>query len=290
MPSGSHSTDLAGLLRTPLGLTNVEIRAFPPRWKTMDEVIVTHRYGLLLDGDIHYRCEGVTTRLLAGQQMFTPAWSRRQWWSKGGCRLLWCEFTTEHLPLEIGSLLFRKGGDMKLEKAGLERMLKLWPGMHLPYEKTGQTRGVPGAPSEEVQLVLEGELKASLARFWFEASLVNGHSTRAKTFRQLAHPEVKAARSWLHAHYRQPNALEAFYQWLPLSPNHFRILFKKATGCTVQDYLLRLRQRRARFLAHETDLPLKQIAADVGYENPLFFSRQYRKFWGHPPSEDRKIV
>ena len=286
MPSDNSSTALAGLLRTTLGITNVARQTFPPRWKTRDEVIVTHRYGMLLDGDIHYRCEGVTTLLRAGQQMFAPAWSRRQWWSKGGCRLLWCEFATEHLPLEIGSLLFRKGGDMKLEKAGLERMLKLWPGMHLPYEKTGLARGVPGAPPEELQLVLEGELKASLARFWFETSLVTSKSS----LQHNTHPEVRAALAWLDSHYQEPDVLEAFYRWLPLSPNHFRILFKKATGSTVQDYLLRLRQRRARFLVHETGRPLKQIAAEVGYENPLFFSRQYRKFWGHPPSEDRKIA
>jgi hypothetical protein len=78
MPSHSPSAALADLLRTTLGITNVARQTFPPRWKTRDEVIVTHRYGLLLDGDIHYRCEGVTTRLLVGQQMFTPAWSRRQ--------------------------------------------------------------------------------------------------------------------------------------------------------------------------------------------------------------------
>ena len=178
---------------------------------------------------------------------------------------------------------------MVLEKAALQRMLKLWPGVHLPYENTGLARGIPGAPTEEIQLVLEGELKASLSRFWLEASVVASHSARAQTPGQRVHPEVKAAITWLQTHYRQPNALEVFYRWLSLSPNHFRILFKKATGGTVQNYLLRLRQLRARFLAHESDLPLKQIAADVGYENPLFFSRQYRRFWGHPPSEDRKI-
>jgi AraC-like DNA-binding protein len=200
--------------------------------------------------------------------------------------LLWCEFATEHLPLEIGSLLFRSTGDMRLEKSALVRMLKLWPGMHLPYEKTGLARGVLGAPPEELQLVLEGELKASLARFWFEAFLV----PRKSTVQRNMHPEVRAALAWLDSHYQEPDVLEAFYRWLPISPNHFRVLFKNTTGGTVQNYLFRLRQRRARFLVHEIGRLLKQIAAEVGYENPLYFSRQYRKFWGHPPGEDRKIV
>ncbi len=290
MTESDLSQALGALLRTPFGITNVERSRYPEGKRTPDDVIVTHRYVLVLEGGLEYRCEGVATRVEAGEQIFVPAWSRRQWWTTGwgGCELLFCEFATEHSLLDFGGLLLRHREPRGLEKAALNRMLRSWPGKRLPYEGTGLAVGVTGAPVERVQLLLEGELKASLARFWQNARPVHGpQASRSETERTI-HPEVVAAMEWLQAHYCETDVLDAFYQWLPLSPNHFRLLFKKAKADTVQGVVTRLRMRRARYLAHQTDRPFKQIASEVGYSNPLFFSRQYRNFWGHSPSRDRR--
>lgn len=290
MPSSHLFAVLAGLLKTDMAITNVECTSFSRGFKSRDEVIVSHRYIFLIEGGVHYRTDSGLVRLKPGQQLFVPAWTRRVWRATSASRLLWCEFVTEHFSQQLDSPLVRRGGDMGLEEATLARMLKLWPGVHLPYEDTGLAINVPGSPSENACLVLEGELKASLARFWQEALPADASGNRTFSNSRNMHPDVKMALDWLEAHYQNPDALNQFYQLLPLSPNHFRILFKKATGVTVQNHLLRLRHRRARFLLHESSRPLKQIAFESGYENPQFFSRQYRKFWGHSPSQDRKTA
>jgi len=93
---------LQALLRAPLLVTGGRLEFFSPGWKTPDEVIVTHRFLVILEGVIDYTVEGQTHRLKAGVQFFVPAWCRREWTAPkrvGGCRLLWCEFSSGAVTL-----------------------------------------------------------------------------------------------------------------------------------------------------------------------------------------------
>jgi transcriptional regulator GlxA family with amidase domain len=125
-----------------------------------------------------------------------------------------------------------------------------------------------------------------LARFFSSARAVAPTDGDSADLRPV-HAEVRAALAWLEQNHARPDALDAFYEALAMSPNHFRRLFREATRSTVQESLSRMRLRRARHLVNHTAWPLKRIAVECGYRDPLFFSRQYRRFWGHPPRADR---
>ena len=64
--------------------------------------------------------------------------------------------------------------------------------------------------------------------------------------------------------------------------------FKSATGTTLHNYLLQTKIAHARRLLGETDLPLKTVAARLGYDNVYFFSRQFREIAGVPPGIYRR--
>ena len=64
--------------------------------------------------------------------------------------------------------------------------------------------------------------------------------------------------------------------------------FKRATGTTLHAYTLQCRIAAARELLGETDLPIKSIAARLGYADTYFFSRQFRAMTGVPPGAYRK--
>ena len=64
---------LRELLSTSVGLTNVESRIVPQGFRSKDEVIVTHRFILLLAGAINYRLDGGVLRLEAGMRVLVPA-------------------------------------------------------------------------------------------------------------------------------------------------------------------------------------------------------------------------
>lgn len=64
---------------------------------------------------------------------------------------------------------------------------------------------------------------------------------------------------------------------------YFSMLFKKETGYSPKQYLLNLRMEKARCLLLDTYLDITCIAHSVGYEDPLLFSKQFKKKYGHSP-------
>jgi transcriptional regulator GlxA family with amidase domain len=170
-------------------------------------------------------------------------------------------------PVSLPSLLHVVGRAEDGVEDGLRRMLAGWP----PEGRAGALR-------------LEAEAKALAVRFWSAAEATEA----GRMAKPAAHPEVRRARVWLELNYARPDALEVFYGELTLSPNHFRLLFRRETGETVQAMLARLRLRRARYLVRETTWPMKRIAAETGFADPLYFSSCYRDFWGSAPTADRE--
>ena len=49
--------------------------------------------------------------------------------------------------------------------------------------------------------------------------------------------------------------------------------FKKAVGCSPQEYLVNLRMEKAKNLLKNTDMPINAVAAAVGYQDQLHFQR-----------------
>jgi AraC family transcriptional regulator of arabinose operon len=72
-----------------------------------------------------------------------------------------------------------------------------------------------------------------------------------------------------------------------LSESHYAALFRHSTGYGALQYQTRLRMGLARELLDTTDRAVASIAHEVGYSDPLYFSRQFRRIHGMSPSEYR---
>jgi len=72
-----------------------------------------------------------------------------------------------------------------------------------------------------------------------------------------------------------------------LSRAQYTRRFLQITGAAPNTFVIRKRIERACLLLRETDLPIKAIAASLGYDDVGFFSRQVRRFAGRPPSQVR---
>lgn len=263
---------LRSQLRHPITVTNVGHRIFTPGIAAQDEIVTTNRLILVLRGRLQYRMEDRGFRFEAGTQFFVPAWIRRfsRVPSREQCEAVWCEFEIEGGEVTPQAAFHRKMTEVaaKLERKAYRRVQAHWV-----------------RQDEWSALQMEGELKAMLARFWTEAS----PPKRAKVAEDLPiHPKVKEALRWLAEHYREKDALAELYREVGISPNYLRLQFQAAMACSPGEYLQRLRLRQARYLLLETGLPQKQIAAEVGYDDPLYFSRIYRRFWGKAPGAGRK--
>jgi AraC-like DNA-binding protein len=70
--------------------------------------------------------------------------------------------------------------------------------------------------------------------------------------------------------------------------DHFSRIFKNVVGQSPQAFLVRCKIDRARQLLLETQLSISQIASALGYEDVFFFSRQFKRKVGCPPTAYRQ--
>jgi AraC-like DNA-binding protein len=70
-----------------------------------------------------------------------------------------------------------------------------------------------------------------------------------------------------------------------LSRSQFTRRFTVLAGVSPMEFVIRSRLNTARQLVRETDMKLAQIAAELGYCDVYFFSRQFKQRFGRPPSD-----
>lgn len=95
---------------------------------------------------------------------------------------------------------------------------------------------------------------------------------------------IQQAAQYLAAHPQEPFRLSKVAADCGLSPSRFSHLFKAELGITPQRFSENLRLEFARHLLTQTNLPVAEIATEVGFADPLYFSRRYRAMFGHAPT------
>lgn len=78
--------------------------------------------------------------------------------------------------------------------------------------------------------------------------------------------------------------MERIYSRLDISAAHAETLFASAFGMTPVAYRKQLRMRRARELLVSSQLNVSETSYAVGYTDPLYFSRIFRKYFSVTPS------
>jgi AraC-like DNA-binding protein len=73
-----------------------------------------------------------------------------------------------------------------------------------------------------------------------------------------------------------------------LSPEYLSRLFKKTTGENLSDYISRCRLEAGLHMIRNTDMALKKVAAECGYQNVGYFSTSFKKQFGRTPASVRK--
>lgn len=90
-------------------------------------------------------------------------------------------------------------------------------------------------------------------------------------------------------HLEQSITLDQLARHVGLSRQHLIEVFREATGFPPIDYFLRMRIQRAGQLLDLTDLTVKQVGSALGFHDPYYFSRLFKKITGLSPTQYRDI-
>ena len=102
--------------------------------------------------------------------------------------------------------------------------------------------------------------------------------------------EMEFARRYFNEHYNEPISIQEYAESRNMSVCYFQRNFKQIVKHTPMQYLLTIRVNNAASLLEITDYSMAEIAAIVGYEDPLYFSRLFRKIKGVSPRDYRNLV
>lgn len=102
--------------------------------------------------------------------------------------------------------------------------------------------------------------------------------------------EMEKAVRFFHENLANNIEIEAYARQLHMSTCWFIRSFKEYAGMPPGRYLTDIRIRKAKELLESTDYSVGEIGGIIGYDNPLYFSRIFKKTAGVSPAEYRKAA
>ncbi|RCW45536.1 response regulator [Paenibacillus prosopidis] len=101
---------------------------------------------------------------------------------------------------------------------------------------------------------------------------------------------VGQMKQYILEHSRQDISLELMAKRIGLSPFYMSKMFKEQAGINYIDFLTECRIERAKTLMSDPALSLKEITFEVGYHDPNYFSKVFKKMCGASPTDYRKAI
>ncbi|GAB5617167.1 AraC family transcriptional regulator [Faecalimonas canis] len=104
---------------------------------------------------------------------------------------------------------------------------------------------------------------------------------------RMLQKEMEEATQYFNEHFAEEISIEQYAMDKHLSISWFIRSFKRYNSVTPMQYILNLRITNAKTLLRTTTYSVSEVASIVGYNNPLYFSRLFKKQTGLRPSEFR---
>lgn len=104
--------------------------------------------------------------------------------------------------------------------------------------------------------------------------------------RKRVDENMACVRAYLETHYADPLALRDLAKLANMSEHRFSYRFQQTYGIRPMNFLIACRLEHAYRLL-QTDMLVKDVAAAVGYDDPLYFSRLFKKHYGFSPQMAR---
>lgn len=261
-------------------------------------------YELLMvtEGPVYMQIEGTNLELISGECFLLTPWERHTAWklTHEHAGFFWVQFfatpglelcNPEDLPslgqeatrLDRSRQELRTGADAEVEQLLLPRRFQ---------------------PSRRYELLnlfekLHREMEHPQGYFRYHSSLLLGQILHVAAEDILNKEELNAMVPASFLAYRQlVNLLNETYNGEPdrdfiekqlhRKYEYLCHIFKKYSGLSIFTYIHQLRIQRAQYLLLNSELSIQQIAESVGFADPYYFSRLFKRFTTCSPTEFRR--
>jgi len=111
---------------------------------------------------------------------------------------------------------------------------------------------------------------------------------RKRTISREAQLLVRKAMVYIHEHYAESITRNDIAQNISISEDYLTFCFRQEFGKTPVSYLQHYRINQAKILLRDTERSITDIAHDVGFSDPGYFSRVFQHISGMTPNQFRK--
>ena len=120
----------------------------------------------------------------------------------------------------------------------------------------------------------------------FETIFAEYLNSSVKTNQQL----IKEVVDYIHNSYQKNITLKTLAEYSGKKPDQLSYLFYQYMGVRPINYLIEYRLEQAIELLKEGEYSVQEVAALVGYSDPLYFSRIFKKHVGYSPSQVKNNI
>lgn len=99
---------------------------------------------------------------------------------------------------------------------------------------------------------------------------------------------VGKVKSYIAGNLKNEVTMEQIAKITHLNADYTTRIFKRKTGLTVKEYLIKKRMEYAKRMLSTTDASVSEIALEAGYDNFSYFIRQFKKTFGVTPKQFQK--
>ena len=125
-------------------------------------------------------------------------------------------------------------------------------------------------------------------------TLVNGHAVKHRPVQfsrgGLGSARLRRIKELVHAKMDDDLGLDEMAESVGLSTAHFARMFRKSTGETPHQFVLRQRLARAKAMLRAPDARVLDVAVACGFKTQQHFAQVFRDVWGVSPTEYRQYL
>jgi AraC-like DNA-binding protein len=160
--------------------------------------------------------------------------------------------------------------------------------LHLAPESMLKMRGLLNSMLSEVRDSRPGSDLMMLSRVLEIFVMIAREYSRSSNSKVQTLFRLGEVISRMENNYRENWTVARLAKIAAMAPSTFLPVFREATGSSPIDYLLNLRLTKAAEILLKDDCAISEVAANCGFRDSNYFSRQFRKFYNCSPRDYRK--